>query len=316
MLLTHPCSAPGASLRGPYKRWIPQTDSRLSESETDAPKSSSHRPRGHSGPSSHVAGADTSYAAPSAPYSRYANGPSSQNHAPMSQPHRSERNLYGYSSESTVHAPPPPAKPSSSAFSIFKPQVKDYKPNPSNASKREDLPRSTTAPAPVSSRYASQSLPIPQARPSHDGQVGVPGGVFGSFSTQTSTDTSPRSSTDSGPRSGHASAPAAQPSELRKHGHAIWNPYADTKSSGDSTTRHSEVATSSYKRGDKRDSDKEEMVTRVTEALGGGSTGKAKVVENAILHDHLLPVKGDDGGFARRTTLSTASREVGLSVIP
>lgn len=172
-----------------------------------------------------------------------------------------------------------------------------------------------TASAPVPSRHATQALPISQTRASRDRQTGASGGVFGSFSTQTSTDTSPRSSTDSGPRSGHASAPAAQPSELRKHGHAIWTPYADTRSSGDSIPRHSEVVTGSYKRDDNKDNDKEDVVARVTEALGGGSTGKAKAVENAILHGHVQPVKADDASSTRRTTLSTASREVSLPVI-
>jgi hypothetical protein len=57
------------------------------------------------------------------------------------------------------------------------------------------------------------------------------------------------------------------------------------------------------------------MVARVTEALGGGSTGKAKVVEHAILNGHLQPVKGDDASSTRRTASSTASREVGHLVI-
>ncbi|KAF8509281.1 hypothetical protein JB92DRAFT_542895 [Gautieria morchelliformis] len=271
-----PGASHGASLRGPYKRWIPQADNRLSESETDAPKSSSHRPRGYNGSSSHVAVADRPCATASTSHSRHQAGSSSQTHAPASHPHRSERSVYGYSSESTVHAPPPPAKSSSSAFNLFK--VKDSKINPGSTTWREEPPHSTTAPVPIPSRYSTQTPPIPPARPSRDGPVGASGGVFGSLSTRTSTDTSPRSSTDSGPRNGHASAPAAQTSELRKHGHTIWNPYSDAKLSGDSTTRQHEVVAGSNKRDDKQEKDREDMVARVTEALGGDQLGRPRLL--------------------------------------
>lgn len=68
------------------------------------------------------------------------------------------------------------------------------------------------------------------------------------------------------------------------------------------------------KRDDTKINVKEDMVARVAEALEGGSTGKAKVVENAILQSHLDPVKSGDVSSTRRTTSSTASRiaEVGL----
>lgn len=307
-------SFPGASLRGPYKRWIPQTDSRLSESETDAPKSTSHRTRGHLGSLSHVAVTDTT---PSTSASRHPNNFLSQNHAPPSQPHRSDRSLYGYSSESTVHAPPPPTKTSSSGLGVFKPHVKEVKDTRSSSVyRREALPRSTTAPVPIPSKYPTQALPIPGAQSFRDGPMGASDAIFGSVSTQTSTDTSPRSSIDSGPRNGHASAPA-ETYEVRKHGHAIWMPSVDAKSSGSSSTRHPENVTGSSKRAEKKVKERENMVARVTEALGGGSTGQAKAVEDAILQGHLQPAKSDDPGFIPYTSSSTAPRlgEVGLLVM-
>ena len=296
----------GASLRGPYKRWIPQSDSRFSESETDAPKPSLHRPSDHPRSSSHVALTDTSHAAPSSSHSRYPNGSSNLNHAPVPRTHRSERSLYGYSSESTVHASPPPAKSSSSGFGIFKPHVKDSRNNPNDSSRRERLPRSTIVSVTAASKYPTQPLPIPQTRTSRDGPGEASHGIFGSLSSQTSTDDSPRTSTDSGPRSGHASAPAVETYELPKHGHAIWHPSSGVKPSAP----HPEAA----KRDDTKINVKEDMVARVAEALEGGSTGKAKVVENAILQSHLDPVKSGDVSSTRRTTSSTASRiaEVGL----
>ncbi|KAF8580895.1 hypothetical protein K439DRAFT_266772 [Ramaria rubella] len=293
---------PGASLRGPYKRWIPQTDNRFSESETEAPpKSSSHRTRTPHGSSSHVAVTDTSYSTAPTSTSRSANP--SLSHLPPSQSQRSERTLYGYSSESTVHAPPPPSKHVSSSFNPFK-HASSSRTNPTSTARHEELPRSTAAPAAVPSRHHTQPIPVPQGRSSRDVPVSIPGAIFGSLSTQTSTDPSPRSSTDSGHRNGHVSAPAAE----HRHGHTIWNPYVDTRLHTDSMSRKSEATPGSSRRDDKKLKDKEDMVARVTEALGGGSTGKAKAVETALLQGQLQPVKPDDASSARRTTSSTGSR--------
>ncbi|KIJ44003.1 hypothetical protein M422DRAFT_30567 [Sphaerobolus stellatus SS14] len=261
-----PSAAYGPAVRGPYKRWVPNAEMRLSESEEEPPKPSSSRPR-VSQPVQQPDLYPTS-ALPSRTSAQY------QQHAQKLPPssHRSRPDPIpipnGYSSESTIHAPTTHHK--SGFASFFKSHSKDPK---ESRDRKDPKSHATSARAPVPATPAKQ----PRTTTAY--------ATAPTPNIPSSEDPTPRSSIDS-VRDGNMSAPA-QYHETRRST-TIWNSYVDPK-----MYARKDVPPVSSR--DRKLREKEDLIARIPE-----STGRAKDYERVLLQT----TKPDDTSSTRRTVSS------------